>query len=407
MTGGGIFDAVRGALELATERADLGAFWALADERALARAEELEGSPGRGPLRGLPVAIKDNFDLTGVPTTGGLGGEHRPALHDAETVRRLEAEGAIAIGKTALDPLAWSTHGQAEGFPPCVNPCGATLSPGGSSSGSAVAVAAGIVPVAVGSDTAGSVRIPAAYCGVVGVKLAPERKLQRGCLPLARSFDCAGVLGRSVSDCRTACEALLGGSLAGPKANHGRVGVLTDLFEDSERAVARVCARAVEGLERAGVETEAVSLGWRAPGFGLLLAVEFAAAWKDRTAAEPERFPQNILAAIARAGEADPARVDAVRSELDRARSQLASRLGRFSALVSPTVPTSVPTVDAERVETSTRFTRIFSALSWPAISVPCGTDPEARPVGVHLAGTRGLASLLAVAAMIEAGPGA
>lgn len=407
MTGGGATDAVRQALDLARERADLGAFWSLADERALARAEELARSGQTSLLIGSPLAVKDNFDLAGLPTTGGLPGEHPPASRDAEAVGRLEAAGAIAIGKTALDPLAWTTHGQAEGFPPCVNPRGAPLSPGGSSSGSAVAVAAGIVPVALGSDTAGSVRIPAAYCGVVGVKLAPDPGLQRGCLPLAPSFDCAGVLGGSISTCRTACAALLGASLDEPGANHRRVGVLTDLLEDSDREVARVCERAIRWLERAGLEIEAVRLEWRAPEFGLLLAAELVTAWGAAAAAEPERFPRDILAAIARARKIDPARVRAVRAELERARSELASRLARFSALLSPTVPTPVPIVDAESVATSTRFTRIFSALGWPALSVPAGTDSESRPVGVHLTAPRGLASMLAVGAMIEGLPAA
>lgn len=400
---GGPREAVRLALELARTRADLGAFWSLADDRALARADALERSAQVFPLRGLPVAIKDNFDLAGVPTTGGLRGAFAPASRDAEAVRRLEAAGAVTIGKTALDPLAWSTHGQADGFPPCRNPRGPRLSPGGSSSGSAVAVAAGIVPVALGSDTAGSVRIPAAYCGIVGVKLSPDPALLDGCLPLAPSFDCAGVLGASVSDCRRACEALLGASVPAPDACAAPVGMLVDLFEDSDPAVARVCHAAVEGLARAGVQIEPVTLGWRAPGFGLLLAVELAAAWHERAAAAPGAFPKDILEAIARAREVDPSKVQSVRQELERTRLGLASSLDRFCALLSPTVPTPVPTVEAENVATSTRFTRIFNALGWPALSVPCGIDSEGGPVGLHLTGTRGLGPLIAIATMIEA----
>src|SRR5205085_11651682 len=123
---------------------------------------------------------------------------------DAAAVRLLETAGAVAIGKTAMDPLGWSTHGQAEGFPPCRNPIDPRLSPGGSSSGSAVAVAAGIVPLGLGTDTAGSLRIPAAFCGIVALKPASDQVPAEGCLPLAPSFDTIGVLGRSVRDCAAA-----------------------------------------------------------------------------------------------------------------------------------------------------------------------------------------------------------
>jgi aspartyl-tRNA(Asn)/glutamyl-tRNA(Gln) amidotransferase subunit A len=389
------------ALELAPRRANLGAFWSLSAERALTRAEEISRSGAAG-LSGVPVAIKDNFDLAGLPTTGGLRDEHPPATRDAEAVRRLESVGAVAIGKTAMDTVAWSTHGQAEGFPACRNPRSDELSPGGSSAGSAVAVAAGIVPLALGSDTAGSVRIPAAYCGVVGIKPAPDPALLRGCLPLASSFDCAGMLGASVAACRAGAEALLLRTLTWSTSIDGPVGVLTDLLDDSDEPVARVCRAAVDALRRLGLDVEPVTLGWRAPGFGLLLAVEFAAAWGERADAEPERFTTEIRSAIDRARRADPARVRLLRDELDQARTALAHRLERFAALLSPTVPTPVPTIDAENVATSTRYTRIFSALGWPAMSVPCGVDDESRPVGMHVASPRELGPVIAVAEMIE-----
>lgn len=124
----------------------------------------------------------------------------------------------------------------------------------------------------------------------------------------------------------------------------------------------------------------------------------------ERAAGEPGRFPQDILSAVDRARGIDAAHVRSVRDELKRARTALERRLGRFSALLSPTVPTGVPTVEAENVATSTRFTRIFSALGWPAASVPCGQDDDGRPVGMHVASTHGLPAVLAVAAMIERG---
>ncbi len=252
------------------------------------------------------------------------------------------------------------------------------------------------MPIALGSDTAGSVRIPAAYCGVVGIKLALDPDLLEGCLPLARSFDCAGVLGESVVSCRAGCEALLRRSLSEPPALNDPVGVLTDLLDECDPAVAHACRAALDTLAQSGAEVEPVTLGWRAPEPGLLLAVEFAAAWAERAGTEPECFPRDILSAIDRARGADALRVRSVRDELMRARIELERRLGRFSALLSPTVPTVVPTLEAENVATSIRFTRIFSALRWPAASVPCGQDDGGRPVGMHVTGARGLSSVLA-----------
>lgn len=398
-------DTVSGALRAARDHAGLGAFWSLAEERALRRAEELDSTAphtAQLPLAGVPLAVKDNLDLAGLPTTGGLRGQHAVASADAVAVERLEAAGAVAIGKTAMDPLAWSTHGQAEGFPPCLNPVDPSLSPGGSSSGSAVAVAAGIVPLALGTDTGGSVRIPASFCGITALKPGFDDIPVRGCLPLARSFDTIGVLATSVADCAAAYQALTGSVVSAGEPTEGPVAVLTDLFEASDPSVADACGRILPALEAARVRLEEVRLEWWAPGFGLLLAAEFAEAWGARAAQEPERFPQRILVAIERAGTIAPQRHEQVRGELVAARGALATRLGHFTGLLSPTVPVPVPPLEEEEVDTSTRFTRIFNALGWPALSVPCGHDERGRPVGMQIASVRGVSDAVAVATRIE-----
>ncbi|HEY2770791.1 MAG TPA: amidase [Solirubrobacteraceae bacterium] len=382
---------------LARARADeFGAIWAVAEERAAAVPS------ASGPLAGVPFVVKDNFDLAGLPTTGGLPGPRAPASDDAEAVRRLERAGAVPVAKTALDPLAWTTSGQAPGFPPCRNPTGAELSPGGSSSGSAVAVAAGIAPLGLGTDTAGSVRIPASYCGIVGLKLAPDEQLLGGCLPLAPSFDSAGILGRSVAECRAAYAALTRPSPATPStATPRRVAVISDLFDAAEGEVRDALAPVVARLEGRGIAVERVALDYWAPGLGLPLAVEFAYAWSARCEAEPERFPDAIVESIEMALTVAPERYQAHLSELREARIDVTNRLGGYAALLSPTVPTVVPTLENERVKTSTRFTRIFNALGWPAISVPAATDTAGRPVGLHIANAGDVAALLDVAGLI------
>jgi aspartyl-tRNA(Asn)/glutamyl-tRNA(Gln) amidotransferase subunit A len=320
-------------------------------------------------------------------------------------VLRLERAGAVAIGKTAMDPLAWSTHGQAPGHPPCLNPLDPRLSPGGSSSGSAVAVAAGLADIGLGTDVAGSVRVPAAYCGIVALKPGLGAIPLEGCLPLAPSFDLVGVMARSVKACATAYEALSGSHLD-PDAPIARAAVLTDLMDEADDPVADLCRRAVRRLERSGLGLEPIVLRWRAEGFGLVLAVELARAWGEQADAEPERFPPQILRAIERARGVAPDRYGDAMGALSQVRRELGRRLGGHDVLLCPTVAHRVPTLEAEEVGSSTRFTRIFNALGWPALSVPCGHDEAGRPVSLQIASVRSVSSAVAAARMVESAVG-
>lgn len=400
------------ALDAARRQASLGAFWALCEERAERTGAALDRrrEAGRrlGPLAGVPLAVKDCFDLQGVPTSAGLAGPHRSATRDAEGVRRLETAGAVAIGKTAMDALGWSTHGEAPERPPCLSPVDPALSPGGSSAGSAAAVAAGITPLALGTDLAGSVRIPAAYCGIVGLKPGSRTVPLQGCLGVAPGFEVPGVLARTVGVCTVAYE-VLSRRHVGEAADELRVGLLEDLFEESDRTVAGPCEQAVRELAdsaRAGrrIEVDGTRLDWRAKGFGRVLAVELGRRWGRHIEAEPERFPPPIRESAERGRATDAASYRQALLALRGAGPRLARRLEGFDALVCPTVPIPVPRRELERVSESTRFTRLFSALGWPAISVPCGRDGKGRPIGLQVTGRRGsLPQVLAVARAIEA----
>jgi aspartyl-tRNA(Asn)/glutamyl-tRNA(Gln) amidotransferase subunit A len=323
-------------------------------------------------------------------------------------VRRLGAAGAIPIGKTAMDPLGWETRGQAPGHPPCLNPVDASLSPGGSSAGSAVAVAAGIAALGLGTDTAGSIRIPAAYCGIVGLKPAARAFPRRGAIVVAPSFDTPGILARSVRDCELAHQALTGRAIARARGSL-RVALLEDLLEEADPGPAGSCERAMRRLvaargSRPAVELGAARLGWRAPGFGRILAVELARTWGDRIERDPDRFPAAIRRSCEHGRRTEDAAYERTRREMTRARRSLAARLAGFDAVVCPTVPSPVPLRDAQEVETSIRFTRSFSALGWPAISVPLEPDGRQRPVGLQVAAVPArLPGMLALAAALEA----
>ncbi|MCE3266905.1 MAG: Asp-tRNAAsn/Glu-tRNAGln amidotransferase subunit-like amidase [Solirubrobacterales bacterium] len=414
-------EAVEDALRRATTARDLGAFWRLDREGAITRSETVRRASAEGvALAGMPVAVKDLLDVRGLPTTAGLPGEHPPAAADAEAVRRLRAAGAVPIGKTSMDPLACTTGGQAPSFPPCLNPVDAGLSPGGSSSGSAVAVAAGIVPLAIGTDTAGSIRVPAAYTGIVGFKPAHRAVPRRGCVPVMPGFDTVGVLATGVPGCVAGYRALAsrirrdgtdaGGGAASLRTDAAtrRVGVLSDLFRESNVEVAAACRGILSALERSDVKLEPVELGWRAQGLGIVLAWELASVWGERVDAEPERFTPLIRDTVAFGRSRGAEGYAEAMSGIVRARARLRRRVAGLDAVVCPTVPIPAPDRDRESTSVSTRFTRIFSALGWPAFSIPAGSDGEGRPIGIQVAAPESRTEkLIAVAALVEEAAGA
>lgn len=399
---------VERALARARDRSVLGAFWALEGERAVAAAAALDAGPGgaeRAPLRGVPVAVKDLFDVAGTPTTAGLAGEHPPAVADAAVVGRLRAAGAVPIGKTAMDPLGASTGGQAPGFPPCLNPIDERLSPGGSSAGSAVAVAAGIVPLGLGSDTAGSTRIPAAYCGVVGFKPALGWLPRRGCVPVMPSFDAPGLLAENVEDCVRALAALSRRADPPPRRRSRiRVGLLTDLVDSSEPAVASACRRAAARLaDSGGAEVRELAIDWRAGGFGVALAYELAETWGSRVDADPSRFTDLIRSTIEFGRRSGRPGYERAIAGLSGARRSLGRRFAGLDAVLCPTVPVPAPDLVDEGVAESTRFTRLFNALNWHALSVPAGRGEDGRPIGLQVAGPPPrLAGVISVAVRLE-----
>ena len=243
-----------------------GAFTRLTEERArreaAASAERLRAGTPLGPLDGVPVAWKDLFDVAGTPTTAAssLRRDAPPAAADAPAVARLAAAGMVCVGKTNLSELAFSGLGLNPHYGTPDNPRGAGRVPGGSSSGSAVAVAAGVVAVAIGTDTAGSIRVPAAFCGIAGFKPSAARIDRGGLLPLAPTFDSVGPLAHDVADL-IAVDAALRGVRNGDGTAEGApplrlVVPAGDLVDDVEPAVAAAFAAALDALGAAGARIE-------------------------------------------------------------------------------------------------------------------------------------------------------
>jgi Asp-tRNA(Asn)/Glu-tRNA(Gln) amidotransferase A subunit family amidase len=398
---------IRAALDRAHELEGQGAIWALNEEDALRAAHEVDAAVDRGehpgPLAAVPFGVKDCIDVAGLRTTAGISDRTAPARSDAQVVARLRAAGAIPLAKTAMDQLGWTTDGTAPGFAPCLNPLDPSRSPGGSSAGSAAAVASGIVPFALGTDTAGSVRVPASYCGLVG--LAPSA----GTLPLAGtvsivpSFDRVGVMAASVADARLALATAAG---ADPAASGGarrvRVGRLDDLMDAAEPRIAFACRRALEGAPP-DLLVEPARLDWRPLGLGKLLAVELAGTWGSRVERSPDAFTRTVRESVAIGRRIAPAELDAASAALRDGATRAARELGDFDAVACPTVPHAVPAARAARVADTTLFTRIFSALDWAAVTIPCGADPRGMPIGLQLASRpERMDRLLTAAAALE-----
>ncbi len=396
--------------------------------RESARRAEREIAAGnyRGPLHGVPVAIKDLLDLAGTPTTAGskiLAG--RIADRDATAVERLEAAGAVIVGKTRLSEFAYSPGSNNWHYGPTRNPWNLECDTGGSSSGSAAAVAAGLAYAALGSDTGGSIRIPASLCGVVGLKPTFGRISLHGAVPLAWSLDHLGPLTRSVADATLLLETLAGEDSRDARTRGARpfvagdldagvaglrIGVLGDdgsgapLGTDEALAAWRA---GLAAIERAGAQLvpldlpELESLRWLN---GALLAMEASAyhlPWLRERLDDYGEFPrQRLLAAFVYPPTAF------VRAQQARAalRERCATIFGRVDLLSTPTQPDGAPPLGTPAWTT---FTGPFNILGWPAISVPAGLTAGGLPLGLQLVGKSwDEATVLRAAQAVEAGIG-
>jgi aspartyl-tRNA(Asn)/glutamyl-tRNA(Gln) amidotransferase subunit A len=287
-----------------------------------------------------------------------------------------------------MHQLGWSAEPTPVGFAPTMNPVDETLAVGGSSSGSAAAVAAGMAHLALGTDTAGSVRIPAAYCGVVGFKPRVGDVPSDGFLQTTRSFDAIGVLARSVRDCAAAYEAFADRPI--PLLDHDkgvspRIAVLEDLFAPCDQDIVEALRPALEYLgERHTMRPQRVD--WQPVGYLRLLAAEFADRWGDTIVPDTELYCPDVIESIAFGKRVAPEH-DHLMRRLAEDRVAVAERLSSCDVLVAPVVPHSVPLKGAEPTLGRTiEIVRIFSALDWPAISVPVGVDRSGRPASLQLA---------------------
>jgi aspartyl-tRNA(Asn)/glutamyl-tRNA(Gln) amidotransferase subunit A len=388
-------EAVAQSLAAIAARPELNAVLTVCADEALARAEE----DLTGRLAGVPVLIKDLIDTAGIRTTyaSRIHADHVPT-RSAPAVQALEAQGAIVVGKTNADEFAWGVTGQNAHWGDVQNPRLPGRITGGSSSGSAAALAAGLVPLALGTDTGGSVRMPAACCGVVGLKPrvgAPPA----GVFPLCPSFDTVGPMARSVADCALAHAVLHGGAVPEPRIAGLRAGLLAapprlgpqDVpGERDARAPALAAA-----LEELGAHVQEVELPLPGADPWPLFYAEAGASHRATFPARRDEFGPTIRAKLDDAQRVDPGTVDAARAALAAWREHAAAE-PPVDVVVSPTLGLDeVPPLEVDELEirfAMSAYTRPFSFLGWPAIAignVQLAARNEATLLGAALAWER------------------
>ncbi|MBI3478271.1 MAG: amidase [Acidobacteria bacterium] len=382
---------------------------ALADAR---RAEaEIQSGHNRGPLHGIPLGLKDIVDTAGVRTTAASAlFKDRIPPEDAEVVRRLREAGAIILGKQNLHEFAYGGSCMVSFFGEVHNPWDTARITGGSSGGSAASVAAGMGIAAIGTDTAGSIRLPAAYCGLVGLKATHGRVSARGVIPLSWSYDHVGPIAASVHDAAAMLQVLAGYDPADPASvdmavpdytvaidrvpTKLRIGIpRAFFFEALHSEVAAAIDKAIEVFRGLRVEIREVKLD--VPTDRTLSSAEAYAFHEPFVAKTPELYQAATLGRIQSAANTSAAAALRARRELDAERHSIRKIFDEVDILLTPAVPVPPPAIADLKAKPETlrpaellmlRNTRPFNVWGLPTISIPCGFTSDKLPIGLQLA---------------------
>jgi aspartyl-tRNA(Asn)/glutamyl-tRNA(Gln) amidotransferase subunit A len=393
----------------------LNAYITVTADQALAEArrceEEILRGDYRGPLHGVPVALKDLYDTAGVPTTAASKiYAHRVPDEDATSVARLRAAGAVILGKTNLHEFAYGVTTDSSFFGPTRNPWDVTRVAGGSSGGSTAAVAAGLCAATTGSDTGGSIRIPAALCGIVGLKPTYGRISCHGLLPLSWTLDHPGPMARTVYGAAAMLTAMAGYDPRDPASadvpvpdytaglRHGVAGLRIGL--DSQWALSGIHQEVRSAFQEAlavlgdlGAEIVEVSVPRLVEGMEAALTIlmaEATAIHEEFLRTRPDDYQPDVRARLEKGFDITGPDYARARRSGELLRRDLAALFQKVDLLATPMCGITAPrigqrevTIDGETVPVMaplTRYTRVFNLTGLPAISVPCGTDFRSLP---------------------------
>jgi aspartyl-tRNA(Asn)/glutamyl-tRNA(Gln) amidotransferase subunit A len=412
-------EAVEGYLDrIEALNPQLNAYISVRADEALAEADVLERSEERGPLWGVPVAVKDLMDVAGTRTTAGSRIlADNMADRDAHAVALLRAAGAIVLGKLNLHEFAYGALTTSPHFGPARNPWSPDRVCGGSSGGSASAVAAGLAAATLGTDTAGSIRIPSCYCGVTGVRPSTGRVSMRGVFPVAWSFDTVGPLGTTAEDCALLLAAVAGRDPGDPSSVEApvppyhelldggvrglRIGVVTALVEGAAPPVAAAVEAALGELRSLGAELVSVA----PPLLEHAGTIQQAMQFQEATAVHLEwlrtRLPDygpDVRARLLVGLFLPPTLYVTGQRGRRLAYEELRRVFRDVDLLAAPTMPVLPPRVDDETVELGGRelphrlvvipWNSPWSLVGSPVVSMPCGLV-DGLPVGLALVGPR------------------
>ncbi len=392
----------------------LNAFITVTHEDAMAQArvaeDEIHHGRWRGPLHGIPIGLKDLIDTAGIRTTCGSAlFADRVPTEDAFVVQQLKRAGAVLIGKQNLQEFAYGGTSASSHFGAVHNPWNPKHIAGGSSGGSAAAVAAGMCFGAIGSDTGGSIREPAAFCGIVGLKPTYGRVSARGVFPLSWSLDHVGPICRCVRDAALVLEAIAGYDgrdvtcVDWPTEQYAdalnvktafRIGLVRHpFFADLDREIELAMNEAIEVIRKVSLEIVEVDL----PSVPTAVqAPEVYAIHKDYYANSPELYRPWMRERLAQAAAADTLAYVEDRFALERVRRTVNDVFAEVDLLITPTSPVSPITIEeasnmspAPAGELWLRNTRPFNAYGLPTTSIPCGFINAGLPIGLQIAGPR------------------
>ena len=407
----------------------LNSFITLTEERAVASARALEtelaNGHWRGPLHGIPIALKDNIDTAGVRTTAASAVfADRIPDQDAEVVTRLTEAGAIILGKLNMHEFAYGATSAVTHFGPVRNPWDLDRIPGGSSGGSGAAVAARLCAGALGTDTGGSIRIPAAHCGIVGLKPTYGLASIRGIIPLSVSLDHVGPMCRTVADSALMLQALAGydprdiasvratvpdySSALQRRTSALRVGVpRTFFYEDVDPQILDAIERALRVLRELTLSMREVDLPARPQARPVF--VEAYAYHADHLVEKRDLYAASTLERIMQGADVAATAYAEVLYQLTLGRKAIAAVFEEVDVLVTPTLAQLPVSIDAaqesplEVTQTLIRNPAPFNFYAIPTISIPCGFSREGLPIGLQISGRAlGEVEVLAVAHAYE-----